>query len=1138
MHIGPGVGFFVPWLAFAGLAALYAGLAGLLVTRIAPVAAGSGVPQMKAWINGVTVPGAVAPTTLVVKGVGVTLSIAAGLVAGKEGPFIHCGGILGFLTAQGGSAAARGWALRELAAAERAGGGSRGGGSRGGSKEGAGGPDKAGGGGSGTPAGSNGGQCPAPQPATAPAQLRRRWWRRAPARPDQAPPAESRSGTPTRGSPPPRPPPAWLPPLAALEPREQSDAASVGTSGGVAVAFDAPMAGVAYVAEEGTTVFSVTSLWKAFLAAAVAVCAMQMLTIAASSKLGFRSYAALQMPISLSYRSLSDVMGIFWYSAWELPLFLVVGLAAGALGAGWTRGAMALLRLRARIASRPLLRNGEVVLVAAATATIWLAACYASPCRPLPPGDYAQQRVSWALFDAPSGLFPQLWCPEGQYSELGQVFWMPVEAVARASFSVQPANATLGESAPDPDQDFLFSARALGAFVGAAYPCLLLTYGVAAPTGIFIPTLAVGGVLGRLAGRAVQAALEHYGSSLKVSLPAWSVVTGSALLAAETRLLLTTALIVVETSGGTPLLVPLMLATWAAKQAADALAPCIYDWQIEQAGFVFLEDAATMEPPQLGRLMNRTVGSLMTPEPLHALPPAPRLRCLLAWLQRHPHSLLPLVQPAGGEGEGGGGGEEAEAEEGEGRPGPGSGEQGPAGGVSSSGTGGGAGACPGGGVVEAGGRGAADADGRSSGGAPTGAGTGDGGEDGVRAGPGPGIGSGPGPGRSLVGLVHRWQAVSVLRQPRLLELLLLPEEGEGEGEGGEEEGGVDSGEEGEAEEGAGGAGEAGEGAAAAAPPHELHPPSLGSSPGPGPDLESSAHDPSAARVVAAVTASPGGGIIGGPNGCGSSGGGASGGGPSAACPEEPAAPLPAATPPQQQPLPPHPPPPPLRLSRRQRLLLVSLLAQAPAEADAGAEAEVLAAWGRAEEGVEAWGGDAGGRARGGVVAGALAAAWARACGCGCCRGGPPGASPAAKVEPYGSGTVAVQIAPHTEDGEQPPGAKSERPRPPAGPCARLLSRRVDLRPLAQRCPLSLPPDSPGLEAALLMRQLGVHSVPVVGRGGGGGGRGGRLLGLVTRRDLVGEEGEGECGGREERSVEAGVGAGGRQKPSQPRGRGT
>lgn len=55
------------------------------------MAAGSGIPQMRTWIDGVDVPRCMSPLTLFVKGVGVMLAIASGMVAGKEGPYIQVG---------------------------------------------------------------------------------------------------------------------------------------------------------------------------------------------------------------------------------------------------------------------------------------------------------------------------------------------------------------------------------------------------------------------------------------------------------------------------------------------------------------------------------------------------------------------------------------------------------------------------------------------------------------------------------------------------------------------------------------------------------------------------------------------------------------------------------------------------------------------------------------------------------------------------------------------------------------------------------------------------------------------------------------------------------------------------------------
>ena len=56
-----------------------------------PCAAGSGIPEIKCYLNGVKVPKVVRLKTLVAKAVGVLFSVAGGLFCGKEGPMIHSG---------------------------------------------------------------------------------------------------------------------------------------------------------------------------------------------------------------------------------------------------------------------------------------------------------------------------------------------------------------------------------------------------------------------------------------------------------------------------------------------------------------------------------------------------------------------------------------------------------------------------------------------------------------------------------------------------------------------------------------------------------------------------------------------------------------------------------------------------------------------------------------------------------------------------------------------------------------------------------------------------------------------------------------------------------------------------------------
>ena len=56
-----------------------------------PQATGSGIPQIKCYLNGVKLPGLLTLRALIAKAFGVILSVVGGLACGKEGPMIHSG---------------------------------------------------------------------------------------------------------------------------------------------------------------------------------------------------------------------------------------------------------------------------------------------------------------------------------------------------------------------------------------------------------------------------------------------------------------------------------------------------------------------------------------------------------------------------------------------------------------------------------------------------------------------------------------------------------------------------------------------------------------------------------------------------------------------------------------------------------------------------------------------------------------------------------------------------------------------------------------------------------------------------------------------------------------------------------------
>ena len=90
---------------------------GALLTQWATEAAGSGIPHVKAFLNGNRLDGAMRPRTLVAKVIGIICCVAVGMPAGREGPMVHAGAIIANLvgtrpaTGRLYSAGAGGWRL-------------------------------------------------------------------------------------------------------------------------------------------------------------------------------------------------------------------------------------------------------------------------------------------------------------------------------------------------------------------------------------------------------------------------------------------------------------------------------------------------------------------------------------------------------------------------------------------------------------------------------------------------------------------------------------------------------------------------------------------------------------------------------------------------------------------------------------------------------------------------------------------------------------------------------------------------------------------------------------------------------------------------------------------------------------------
>eukprot|EP01135_Chromosphaera_perkinsii_P005259 Nk52_evm9s328 gene=Nk52_evmTU9s328 len=84
-------------LFYVGSATIFGVLSAVLVQQFAPYASGSGIPEVKTILSGFVIRKYLGLWTLLIKCIGLVLSVASGLSLGKEGPLVHvaccCGNI-------------------------------------------------------------------------------------------------------------------------------------------------------------------------------------------------------------------------------------------------------------------------------------------------------------------------------------------------------------------------------------------------------------------------------------------------------------------------------------------------------------------------------------------------------------------------------------------------------------------------------------------------------------------------------------------------------------------------------------------------------------------------------------------------------------------------------------------------------------------------------------------------------------------------------------------------------------------------------------------------------------------------------------------------------------------------------------
>lgn len=187
-----------------------------------------------------------------------------------------------------------------------------------------------------------------------------------------------------------------------------------------------------------------------------------------------------------------------------------------------------------------------------------------------------------------TGNFKQFNCPKGYYNDLATLLLTTNDDAVRNIFSINtPREFTISS---------LIIFFVLYCILG------LITFGIAVPSGLFLPIILMGSAYGRLLGIAM-------GKYTNIDQGLYAVLGAASLMAGSMRMTVSLCVIFLELTNNLLLLPITMLVLLIAKSVGDCFNPSIYEIILELKGLPFLD--ANPEP----WMRNITVGELADVKP-------------------------------------------------------------------------------------------------------------------------------------------------------------------------------------------------------------------------------------------------------------------------------------------------------------------------------------------------------------------------------------------------------------------------------------------------------------------------------------------------------------------------------------------
>ncbi|KAL3813890.1 hypothetical protein ACJIZ3_015158 [Penstemon smallii] len=488
-------------------------VAAVLCVCFAPTAAGPGIPEIKAYLNGVDTPNMFGATELIVKIIGSIGAVSAGLDLGKEGPLVHIGSCIASLLGQGGTD-----------------------------------------------------------------NYRFKW--------------------------------RWL--RYFNNDRDRRDLITCGSSSGVCAAFRAPVGGVLFALEEVATWWRSALLWRTFFSTAVVVVVLRaFMDYCISGKCGLFGKGGLIM---------FDVSGVsVRYQVVDIIPVAVIGVIGGILGSLYNYLLHKVLQVYNVINNKGKLQK----LLLSLSVSIFTSAClyglpFLAKCRPCDPSTLNSSFPTAGR----GGKFQQFNCPKGYYNDLATLLLTTNDDAVRNLFSINTSTE--------------FTTFTLIIFFVLYYILGLITFGIAVPSGLFLPVILMGSAYGRLLGIIM-------GPYTRIDQGLYAVLGAASLMAGSMRMTVSLCVIFLELTNNLLLLPITMLVLLIAKTVGDCFNPSIYDIILELKGLPFLD--ANPEP----WMRNIKVSELVEVKPaIVTLAGIERVGRIVELLKNTTHGGFPVVDEENG----------------------------------------------------------------------------------------------------------------------------------------------------------------------------------------------------------------------------------------------------------------------------------------------------------------------------------------------------------------------------------------------------------------------------------------------------------------------------------------------------------